>query len=50
MRLRGPQIRSGRRAEEKILDPTGTRLQPLGRPARSRRYTDYSILNLGYIN
>jgi hypothetical protein len=30
----GPQSRSGRRGEEKILDPTGFELQPLGRPAR----------------
>jgi hypothetical protein len=28
--------RSGRRGEEKILDPTGTRTLPFGRPARSQ--------------
>jgi hypothetical protein len=32
MRLGGPQSRSGRRAEEKILDPTGTRT-PTPRPS-----------------
>jgi hypothetical protein len=32
----GPKSRSGRRGEEKILDLTGTRNRPLGRPARSQ--------------
>jgi hypothetical protein len=41
MRLGGPQSRSGRRGEEKIVDPTGTRtptssvMQPV-----SSRYSD----------
>jgi hypothetical protein len=35
-RLGGPQSRSGRRGEEKILGPIGTRLRPLGRPARNQ--------------
>jgi hypothetical protein len=35
-RLGGPQSQSGRREEEKILDSTGTRTRPLGRPARSQ--------------
>jgi hypothetical protein len=40
-RLGGPQGRSGRREEEKILDPTGTRtLTPPVQPVASR-YTDY---------
>jgi hypothetical protein len=34
-RLAGSQGRSGRRGEEKILDPTGTQLPSLGRPAHS---------------
>jgi hypothetical protein len=33
-RLGGPESRSGRRGEKKILDPTGTR--PLCRPVRSQ--------------
>jgi hypothetical protein len=38
-RLRGPQSRSGRFGEEKILDPTGIRIvQPV-----ASRYTDYAI-------
>jgi hypothetical protein len=35
-RLGGPQNWSGRREEEKILDPTRTRNPTLGRPARSQ--------------
>jgi hypothetical protein len=35
-RLGGPQSRSGRRGEEKILDPAGTRIRPFGRPACSQ--------------
>jgi hypothetical protein len=35
-RLGRPQNRSGRRGEEKILDPTGTRTLNPGRPARSQ--------------
>jgi hypothetical protein len=35
-RLGGPQSRSGRRGEEKILDPTRLEDRPLGRPARSQ--------------
>jgi hypothetical protein len=34
--LGGPQSRSGRRGEEKILDLTGLELRPLRRPARSQ--------------
>jgi hypothetical protein len=34
-RLGGPQSRSGRFGEVKILDPTGLELRLLGRPARS---------------
>jgi hypothetical protein len=34
--LRGYRNRSGRHWEEKILDPTGTRILTLGRPARSQ--------------
>jgi hypothetical protein len=34
--LGGPQSRSARRGEEKILDPTGLELRPLGLPARSQ--------------
>jgi hypothetical protein len=43
-RLGGPQSRSGRSGEEKIIDPTGTRtpdpsvVQPV-----ASRYTDYAI-------
>jgi hypothetical protein len=43
-RLGGPQSRSGRRGEEKILEPTGTQtptssvIQPV-----ASRYTDYDI-------
>jgi hypothetical protein len=40
-RLGGPQSWSGRRGEEKILHPTGTRT-PTPRPVASR-YTDYAI-------
>jgi hypothetical protein len=36
----GPQSRSGRRGEEKILDPTVTGTPTLGRPALASRYTD----------
>jgi hypothetical protein len=32
-RLGGPQSRSGRFGEDKILDPTGIRTPTLGRPA-----------------
>jgi hypothetical protein len=32
----GPQSRSGQRGEQKILDPTGTRNQTHGSPARSQ--------------
>jgi hypothetical protein len=35
-RLDGPQSQSERRGEGKILDPTGTRIRPLGRPAHSQ--------------
>jgi hypothetical protein len=35
-RLGGPQSRSGRHEEEKILDPTGTRTPTPGRPASSQ--------------
>jgi hypothetical protein len=35
-RLGGPQSQPGWRDEEKILDPTGLELWPLGRPARSQ--------------
>jgi hypothetical protein len=38
-RLGGPQSRSGRRGEEKILDPTGTPQTP----SPVSRYTDYAI-------
>jgi hypothetical protein len=41
-RLGGPQSRSGRFGEEKILDPTGT-LNPLVVQPVSSRYTDYAI-------
>jgi hypothetical protein len=43
-RLGGPQSRSGRHREEKILDPTGTRLSgpSVIQPVASR-YTDYAI-------
>jgi hypothetical protein len=43
-RLGGPKNRSGRRGEEKILDPTGTQnsdpsvVKPL-----ASRYTDYTV-------
>jgi hypothetical protein len=37
-RLGGPESRSGRRGEEKILDPTGTRT-----PTRSRYPGSYGI-------
>jgi hypothetical protein len=40
-KLGGPQSQSGRRGEEKILDPTGTRT-PVVQPVASR-YTDYAI-------
>jgi hypothetical protein len=43
-RLDGPQSRSGRRGEDKILDTTGTRTPTLGRPARSQ-----SLYQLRYI-
>jgi hypothetical protein len=49
--LGGPQIRSGRLGEEKILDRTGTRnsdpsvLQPV-----ASRYTDYAIPALHTLN
>jgi hypothetical protein len=48
VRLCGPQSQSGRRGEEKILDPTGTKTRPLGRPARSQslyrlRYPSYPL-------
>jgi hypothetical protein len=36
-RLGGPLNRSGRRGQEKIFDPTGLEIRPLGRPAS--RYT-----------
>jgi hypothetical protein len=43
-RLSGPQSRSGRRGEEKILDPTGTRTPtPRSSSPVARRYTDYAI-------
>jgi hypothetical protein len=42
-RLGGPQNRYGERGEEKILDPTGTQLRPLHRPARSQ-----SLYRLSY--
>jgi hypothetical protein len=50
-RLDGPQSRSGWRGEEKILDPTGLEIRPLGLPARSQwlyrlRYT-VSLNNCG---
>jgi hypothetical protein len=35
-RMGGPQSRSGRRGEEKILAHTGLDLRPLGGPARSQ--------------
>jgi hypothetical protein len=35
-RLGGPQSRSGRRGEEKILTLQGLELRPLGRPSRSQ--------------
>jgi hypothetical protein len=35
-RLEGLQNRSGRRAEEKILNPIGTRIPPICRPAQSQ--------------
>jgi hypothetical protein len=43
-RLGGPQSRSARRGEEKILDPTGTRIptSSVVQPVASR-YTDYAI-------
>jgi hypothetical protein len=43
-RLGGPQSRSGRFGEEKILDPTGTRTPDTSvvQPA-ARYYTDYAI-------
>jgi hypothetical protein len=44
MSLGGPQNRFGRREEEKILDPTGLELRPLGRPARSSK----SLYRLSY--
>jgi hypothetical protein len=39
--LGGPQSKSGRRGEDKIVHPTGTQLRPLSRPVSS--YTDYAI-------
>jgi hypothetical protein len=47
-KLCGPQSRSERREEDKILDPTGLELQPLRRSARSQslyrlRYPDSVI-------
>jgi hypothetical protein len=42
-RLNGPQSRSGRHREEKILDPTWTQLRLLGCPARSQ-----SLYRLSY--
>jgi hypothetical protein len=43
-RLGGPQSRSGRCGEEKILDPTGTRTPtPLVVQPVVSRYTDYAI-------
>jgi hypothetical protein len=39
-RLGGPQSRSGRRGEEKILDPTGTRNSD---PSVVSRYTDCAL-------
>jgi hypothetical protein len=43
-RLGGPQSPYGRRGEEKILDPTGSRT-PTPRPSSpvASRYTDYAI-------
>jgi hypothetical protein len=50
-KLGGPQSRSGRRGEEKILDPTRTReLGPLGRPARSQSiYRPQRLLQFSHI-
>jgi hypothetical protein len=43
-RLDGPQSRSGRFGEEKILDPTGTRIpDPSVVQLVASRYTDYAI-------
>jgi hypothetical protein len=43
-RLGGPQSRSGRCGEEKILHPTGTRIPtPLVVQPVASRYTDYAI-------
>jgi hypothetical protein len=43
-RLGGPQSRSGRRGEEKILEPTGTRtLSPSVVQPVASRYIDYAI-------
>jgi hypothetical protein len=43
-RLGGPQSRSGRPGEEKILGPTGTRTPtPLSSNSVASRYTDYAI-------
>jgi hypothetical protein len=43
-RLGGPQVRSGQRGNEKILDPTATRTPNprLSNPVASR-YTDYAV-------
>jgi hypothetical protein len=45
-----PQSRCGRRGEEKILDLSGLKLRPLGRPARSSLYTDCTILTPSSLN
>jgi hypothetical protein len=48
-RLGGPQSRSGRRGEEKILDPTGTRnSDPLVVQPVASHYTDRAIPAKGY--
>jgi hypothetical protein len=44
-RLGGPQNRSGRRAEEKIMALPGLEFRPLGRPTVATRYTDRTVIN-----
>jgi hypothetical protein len=52
-RLGGPQSRSGRRGEEKILDPTGTRIPiPRSSSAVASRYTDsrFYLISIASLN
>jgi hypothetical protein len=49
-RLGEPQSRSGRRGQEKILDPTGTRTPTRGSPARSQSLYRLSYLGTRYMH